>query len=649
MASNATVALGGLAEGLGSVLQHKQDQEHQDKQKHLDMITNLVADGIKSGRITDPEAAFQFLVSGGKPGGKKAKPLPEPLQALIGGIQAHNTNGDTSGDTSSPGGATPDTTSVVPKGAPGAPSTVGDGVSPAAASPAGTGPTANAPSPATPTAQPGGPGFRFFSGPEMDDRAIQTDQRRAAANVTGTYETKVALARRMVSEGVAPTIEDALERVGLKEPRLKTWAPRPVGRPVPVDQVPEGALTASGVPIDRTAKNFQAVVISSPDGTFETRYEPSAPPAAAGGAGGGADPARVKTKRISIKAVHPEWTDEQVEAEVGKQIQAEDAGKANATGLGNQQKGESLGNIPTVYDKLPTVELGGDGIPDADQQKTFVQELQKLPQGGSILANLKQAADYKMPSNVFTSRQIGGLNRERFISLVRQYDPTFDESSYKRRQDMHADWQTGKTSQTMASAKKIVNHMSDLAKASKTLDSVSSDVLGGMANPLVIGTKRVLGDKKAQDALKTYKTVQNTLALELRRLFATTGSGSQQEVEDWLKLASPYGTSTERQAFVKAAAHLMYGQVMPKVEQFTAVTGKPPTPDLWLNAADRKRLRAMGVSTSDLPPIAGETDPGNAPPPPEVVNMPNGSKATLPDGTIWMKDKSGALTVKRPQ
>src|SRR5258705_161133 len=174
MASNALVALGGLAEGLGGVLQHKQDQEHQDKQKHLEMITNLVSDGIRSGRITDPEAAFQFLVSGGKPGGKKAKPLAEPLQALIGGIAAHDTSGT--------GGAAPDT-NAVPKGAPGAPNSVGEGVAPTAASPAGNpGSTAVAPSPAS---QPGGPGFSFLSGSQMDDRAIQLDQRRAAAQVTG--------------------------------------------------------------------------------------------------------------------------------------------------------------------------------------------------------------------------------------------------------------------------------------------------------------------------------------------------------------------------------------------------------------------------------------------------------------------------------
>lgn len=81
---NAGLALGEIAGGIGRALGAKKQREYEEDQKHHDMIVGLVSSGLKDGTIKDPDAAFQFLVGGGKGKGKKGKELPPMLQSLIG-------------------------------------------------------------------------------------------------------------------------------------------------------------------------------------------------------------------------------------------------------------------------------------------------------------------------------------------------------------------------------------------------------------------------------------------------------------------------------------------------------------------------------------------------------------------------------------
>lgn len=659
MPSNAFVALGGIADGLGRSLQRKQDQQHQDAQKHQDLVNNLVSAGISSGKVTDPEQAFKFLMNGGKPGGKD---LPPAISDLIQSVAAHHN--------ATPGGGA-DTTQAPLPGAPSAGSTGGDptGASgPSATSLIGTG--AGAGTPAASPDQATGAGTGTATPPPQaparssnpmggfkttDQLATEEETRRekdVAASTMGQYQTKVTLARKMYADGVVSSIEEGLQRVGLRTPPVKAWAPHPVGRPVAIEQVPEGALTVGGEPIDRgTTKTAQAVVVSLPDGSMETRYEPSgAAPVGAGA--GGVDPAKFRERLAEIKAANPGISDDAARKQAGETLQKEAATAADLAGTRAQTAGEAAGTKAGPYDDLPTVLQDAQGRADPESQATFMTALKAKPKGGLLANNIQQASQYKMPSTDFTSRQIGGLNRATFVGLVKQFDPTFDETKYKPRQEMMTSWRgDGKAAQTMASARKIVNHLADLQSASKKMDAVSSNVAGGTLNPLLVGGKRILGDaktaQKAQEALKEYTTAQNVLGLELRRFFAVAGGGSQQELSEWEKLGDPYGTTTDRQTFLKTAAKMMLGQVVPKVQQYQETVGDLPPGSQWLDNKDRIRLRSMGVDVSDLPPLpenANKTvDPAEAGLPPEIQGLAPGMKATLPDGRIFYRDANGVL------
>jgi len=81
---NSGIALGELAGGIGRALQQKKQREYEEQAKQHDLVQSMVAAGLRDGTIKDPNAAFQFLVSGGSGKGKKGKELPPFLTSLIG-------------------------------------------------------------------------------------------------------------------------------------------------------------------------------------------------------------------------------------------------------------------------------------------------------------------------------------------------------------------------------------------------------------------------------------------------------------------------------------------------------------------------------------------------------------------------------------
>jgi hypothetical protein len=487
-------------------------------------------------------------------------------------------------------------------------------------------------------------GFRFLSGPERDMRAISLKGAEAEATTGATYGAKINLARRMYADGIVKSMDEAFERVGLKEPKGHTFAPRPVGRPVPVDQVPEGAMTSSGMPVDRNAKFFQPVILSYGDGSFETRYEPSSQAPVGAGAAGGADPARIRTKSIAIKATHPDWTDDQVRTEAGRQILSEDQGKAQGVAFTNQSKGEAAGVLPGVYDKVAPVTVDpATNTPTPESQKAFEASIAALPHGQSLMPLIKQAAEYEFNPQDITSRQIGGLNRAEFESLVQRYDPSYKPGEYPRINALKLDWQSnGTAGKAMTSAKTVIGHMNDLAKSAAVLNKYQTDKAGGLTNWVTTNWARVFqSDPKAQDALRTYQTKQQAVADELKRLFAVTGAGSQKEIDAWLSLGSPYATPTEKAAFVRGAGSLMKDRMRPLIDSYVATVGKPPKPGQSFNNLDYTRLQNIGVDTADLT----GSNPGAqaAPQPPDILKGAGPrKKVVMPNGDTWVTDDQGA-------
>jgi hypothetical protein len=442
------------------------------------------------------------------------------------------------------------------------------------------------------------------------------------ATTMAQYRAKISLARQMYSDGYVKSMEEGLERVGLKEPKpTGQGSSRPILDNTSVDSasLPEDAKDLADQPYDKTAapwsKRFLVHDGWNADGSpkWSPRYEiGTAPGAGKGGAGGGKEPLSLRAYQAKVEK-DPAWAGKPVEeqkAEALRRIAEDLETKASITRTRDQTAAEAAGTRSGPYSDLPVVGLGPDGMPDPDQQAAFIEALRAKKSGPDLIPNIEKIATYQKTSAAFSQRQLGGLNRETVESIVSRYNPTYDVTKFPAVQALRTSWEgDGKVAQVMASARKIVNHLADFAKANAVMDQVSSNRLGGFANPITVTGQRlgVSGGpqaKKAQEALARYKTIQTAISSEFRRFFqASSGGGGLDELLKWEGQFNPYGTAVERQASLQAAAKMMLGQVKPKVEAYQELLKDTPPGSLWLSAQDRARLKTMGVDLEGFPAL----------------------------------------------
>lgn len=108
LSPNSSKALGALAGGLSQAFVQKKQREYEESSQNAKLLTGLVAGGIQSGTVSDPNQAFQFLVDNlqGKKGGKgKQSQLPPQLSTMIAATQ--KAGADTSGAPAVGGAAAP--------------------------------------------------------------------------------------------------------------------------------------------------------------------------------------------------------------------------------------------------------------------------------------------------------------------------------------------------------------------------------------------------------------------------------------------------------------------------------------------------------------------------------------------------------------
>lgn len=87
MPSNAGLALGTMASVFGEHFAQKKQQEHDDEQNRIKLISSLVSAGLQSGSIANPDDAFQYLLDeiGGK--AKKDSPAMGMIKRITGATQ----------------------------------------------------------------------------------------------------------------------------------------------------------------------------------------------------------------------------------------------------------------------------------------------------------------------------------------------------------------------------------------------------------------------------------------------------------------------------------------------------------------------------------------------------------------------------------
>lgn len=163
--------------------------------------------------------------------------------------------------------------------------------------------------------------------------------------------------------------------------------------------------------------------------------------------------------------------------------------------------------------------------------------------------------------------------RSKYISMAKQYDPTFDASQFNTRQKYKQELASTKGSgvgRSVVSLNTAIPHLSSLGDAMEGLSSVGGFPFSKTWNKAANWLKRSSGDAAPADV----DTALNAVAGELSTVFKGT-SGTDQEIESWKSSFDPNGSSEQKAAFLKRGLELLEGRLGALEGQYEQTMGKP--------------------------------------------------------------------------
>lgn len=267
---------------------------------------------------------------------------------------------------------------------------------------------------------------------------------------------------------------------------------------------------------------------------------------------------------------------------------------------------------------LPVVQTTPTGKPDTLSQQNFLNSLPGGP-NGAMGTGIKALTDYTILPDSFSSR--AGPNgtpsqRQQFITMAKQYDPSYDENQAQARAAYIKNVQSGTLSQAIVSANKSISHLITFA------NDVTDIGNGGVSSKLNAAGNWI--ESPFSSSLQTNLTQATTEASgvkdELAKFFKGSGTTDVKSIEDWSDNLTVNATPSQLKGTVQGAINLLAGQLDVLNQQYTATVGKPPGNTILQPATVAKLsdLKNKGYEV-DIPGVL-YTDPQSY-----VKNDPNGA------------------------
>lgn len=251
-----------------------------------------------------------------------------------------------------------------------------------------------------------------------------------------------------------------------------------------------------------------------------------------------------------------------------------------------------------------------NGTPNPDQQAAL---LQSLPPGTAEL--VKGIANYQLDPTKVTS--LRGNQRQQLISLVSQYDPTFDMTQYPARAALRKSFTSGQYSQALNSANTLIGHLDSLSAAADELHNASFTPWNSMSNAL----KTVTGDP----ATTNFKTIADAAGNELAKVFKGTGATDMHSIEEWRSNLNADSSPEQIKGAIRTAiGDLLKSRLDTLQTQYKSAMGHPMDFN-FLTPHARQALQDLGIDPSSLDPASSQQPGqggGNAPGQP--IDMGNG-------------------------
>lgn len=238
---------------------------------------------------------------------------------------------------------------------------------------------------------------------------------------------------------------------------------------------------------------------------------------------------------------------------------------------------------------LPTVGINEQGQADPAQQAAFLATLPKSDQ-----ATIKSIANYEVdPTKDLSLR---GNRREAVLSLVRQYDPTYDMTQYGARAAMRKSVTSGNYSQAINSSNLVIQHIDTLKKAYDGLRNTDYPTYNALTNPAAVLT----GNTEIQTAMGKFQVSADAVASELAKVFKGTGASSEEEVKAWRASLSPNMPPSQFKASVDTlVSNLLKSRLDTIRSQFQSAMGKPATFTM-LTPHSRQVLQQLNIDPTEI-------------------------------------------------
>lgn len=205
--------------------------------------------------------------------------------------------------------------------------------------------------------------------------------------------------------------------------------------------------------------------------------------------------------------------------------------------------------------------LGGGARGGSGATRTGDDALKGLD--GPTASLVKKIANYEINPQSLSTK---GGHRERFLGLVAQYDPTYDQSQYNARASVKKDFESGAASKNIRSLNTAIGHLADLKEAADGLRNSPYQLWNQIANKGLTAT----GDPR----VTKFNTAANAVESELAALFKGTGA-TDQEIKAWREQLSAADSPAQLHTAIDTLLGLMSSRMNALDSQYTVGMGKP--------------------------------------------------------------------------
>lgn len=193
---------------------------------------------------------------------------------------------------------------------------------------------------------------------------------------------------------------------------------------------------------------------------------------------------------------------------------------------------------------------------------------------------------------------------QQMVSLVSQYDPTFDAVNYNARAKTRNDFTSGKSAQNITSFNTAIGHLDTLDKAVDALNNTRFPYWNKIAN----WTATQSGDTKFQEAHKQFSTAKQAVVDELTRAFRGTG-GNVHDIVEWEKNLNDADSPQALHAATKSALELLHSRIESIGDQYNRGMGTTKDPIQMLSPKAQSAWQRM---TSGEQPKTGAVSQNQA-------------------------------------